>query len=81
MRNNRKHKKDLPLLSADGSISTLAAHPAPLRVLRREGRRIQGGLPGGSGPEQQLKERWDFIGSHGTHLFSHQFIPSLRDIC
>lgn len=43
--------------------------------------RTQGGLPGGSDPEQQLKAGPDVDhGSRGTHLFNHQFIPSLEGL-
>ena len=43
------------------------------------GREIQGGLPGASDPEQQMKESWDLDhgSSHGTPLLSssiHSFI-------
>lgn len=47
-----KTQGTLTSLSIYGISSTLVTHPGTLRVLRRVGRRIQGGLPGGSGPEQ-----------------------------
>lgn len=47
-----KTQGTLTSLSIYGISSTLVTQPGTLRVLRRVGRRIQGGLPGGSGPEQ-----------------------------
>lgn len=64
-----------------GSVYTLVAYPA-LQVLRRDGRRIQGELPAGSGPEQQLRKEGSW--STGVMAVTCSIInsfPHSRDSC